>query len=78
MNNFPNDKYAVIVDGQALNVIFHHRQLTMEFQSICLDSAAVLCCRMSPSQKASVIHFIQIDDQIKYLNLHQGCEADKK
>jgi magnesium-transporting ATPase (P-type) len=50
-----NDQYtyAFIIDGTTLNVIFEAK-LEKMFRSICLRCEAVLCCRMTPGQKAKV------------------------
>jgi magnesium-transporting ATPase (P-type) len=45
--------YAFIVDGKTLGTIFKHK-IESALRSVCMLCDAVLCCRMSPSQKASV------------------------
>ncbi len=49
------EKFALIVDGKSLaEVLIYHKQA---FIQACLLCHAVLCCRMSPSQKAQVRFF---------------------
>lgn len=45
--------YAFIVDGSTLNVVFE-KQMAEDFKEICIQCEAVLCCRMTPGQKAQV------------------------
>ncbi|RWS10698.1 putative phospholipid-transporting ATPase IF-like protein [Dinothrombium tinctorium] len=53
--------YALIIDGRSLYMAmkFYRDQ----FQSICENSAVVLCCRMSPIQKAEVVHMIKMSNK---------------
>ena len=41
------------MDGKTLGTIFKHK-IESALRSVCMLCDAVLCCRMSPSQKASV------------------------
>lgn len=45
-------QYALIVDGQSL--AFAMLSCSKELQELCLKLSTVLCCRMSPLQKAQV------------------------
>lgn len=49
----PEESYALVVDGGTLGLIFSNN-LIDRFRTICLKCEAVLCCRMSPAQKANV------------------------
>lgn len=46
-------KYSLVIDGETLLAIFQS-DLDMVFREVCLACDAVLCCRLSPAQKASV------------------------
>lgn len=46
--------YALIIDGETLANVFEH-DLVERFRDLALKCESVLCCRMSPSQKALVI-----------------------
>lgn len=50
----PKESYALVIDGGTLGLIFSNN-LVDRFREICLKCEAVLCCRMSPAQKANVI-----------------------
>ena len=48
----PNVSYAMVVDGPSLFHALEHHKDTL--RNLCLQCVAVLCCRMSPLQKAEV------------------------
>ena len=49
----PTRTFALVIDGSTLSVLFREN-MDEEFRSICMQCDAVLCCRMSPAQKAQV------------------------
>ncbi|CAG5135255.1 unnamed protein product, partial [Candidula unifasciata] len=49
--------FALIIDGQSL--VFAIRQHTEMLRELCSRCVAVLCCRMSPIQKAEVVAMIK-------------------
>lgn len=53
-----NDSYALIIDGFTLGYLFNS-DLADEFRNVCMKCEAVLCCRMSPSQKADVVRLVK-------------------
>ncbi|XP_031559260.1 probable phospholipid-transporting ATPase IF [Actinia tenebrosa] len=58
VQNKPKDKiYGLIVDGRTLTHVFNgHTEL---FKDVCRKCVAVLCCRMSPLQKAQVVQMMK-------------------
>ena len=52
-------KYGLVIDGQSLTYLFDDEKLMNEFREVCLKCEAVLCCRMSPSQKAKVVKLVK-------------------
>ena len=46
--------YALIIDGPTLYNVFAF-DLEKDLRDVCMKCVAVLCCRMSPAQKADVI-----------------------
>lgn len=50
-------KYGLVVDGRSLHLAskFHYDKLV----KICMASSVVLCCRMSPIQKAQVVRMMK-------------------
>lgn len=45
-------QFALIVDGRTLFLAMKH--LKHQFRKVCMQCSAVVCCRMSPIQKAEV------------------------
>lgn len=62
--------YALIVDGQSLAYILAEGELQEEFLRVCISCASVLCCRVSPRQKAQVTKLVR-----KGLGQHRLCLA---
>lgn len=49
------ETFALIIDGATLGHLSSGgKELQKEFCKVCLKCEAVLCCRMSPAQKAEV------------------------
>jgi len=46
---------VVAIEGKTLNLIFEDRDLEDRFFHICLVSKSVVCCRVSPKQKADIV-----------------------
>jgi magnesium-transporting ATPase (P-type) len=54
INDSPDHKqFAYIIDGKTLKQVFNY-ELESHFRNLCMKCDAVLCCRMSPAQKAQV------------------------
>lgn len=49
--------YALTIDGPTLFNVFNYN-LEILFREVCMSCVAVLCCRMSPAQKAQVLFLI--------------------
>ena len=50
-----NEPYSIIIEAPILIVLFQDEFLTEKFISICYNSNAVLCCRVSPFQKSQIV-----------------------
>lgn len=50
---------AMIVDGRSLGFILEHKHRSRLFFEICRHCTAVIACRVSPRQKASVIKMVK-------------------
>lgn len=46
--------YALVIDGQSLALVLGEATIQGLFLQLCLQCASVLCCRVSPRQKAQV------------------------
>ena len=53
IKNQNKESFALVIDGVTLACLFS-TNLKSQFLDICLNCDAVLCCRMTPAQKAEV------------------------
>jgi phospholipid-translocating ATPase len=53
----------MIIDGGTLGYMFKEVDLTDQFRDACMKCEAVLCCRMSPAQKAQVVALVKKSKQ---------------
>lgn len=49
--------FGLVVDGESLTTALRHH--TDLFREVCLNCTSVICCRMSPLQKAEVVHLVK-------------------
>ena len=49
------NRMSVIIDGQTLTYVLENQDLSLRFFKFCLHAASVVCCRVSPKQKAEVV-----------------------
>ena len=63
-------EYALVIDGQSLAYILAEGTLQKRFLEVCINCSSVLCCRVSPRQKAQVTTLVR-----KGLGLHRLCLA---
>ena len=90
MKDNDKSKFALIVSSNELNIISLHYELEILFYELASRCDSVLCCRVSPIQKAKMIHLIQRFTKIqqkkganyyKYLNqqeIYHILEQDDK
>ena len=76
---FPS-KFALIISGDELNILSLNYELEILFYELSSRCNSVLCCRVSPIQKAKMVHLIQRFTKLenkkgsnyyKYLNQNQ-------
>jgi len=56
-------KLGVLCEARALTAILLNPVYKLNFLKICKTSEAVICCRVSPGQKADVVRLIKEDDK---------------
>lgn len=66
----PNGRYGVVIDGDALKLALSDEDTRRKFLLLCKQCRAVLCCRVSPSQKAAVV--LMVKDTLKVMTLAIG------
>ncbi|GLD97894.1 hypothetical protein PINS_up006591 [Pythium insidiosum] len=54
-----DERRAVVIDGECLEVTLLDERCRSEFISLALRCEAVVCCRVSPSQKAEVVMLVR-------------------
>ena len=53
-----HESFAIVIDGFTLQRLFEHK-LQKKFRDIAIKCDSVLCCRMSPGQKAQIVKLIK-------------------
>ncbi|XP_073997517.1 ATPase phospholipid transporting 8A1 isoform X3 [Rhodnius prolixus] len=53
----PGGDFALVIDGQALKFALSH-ELKTDFLQLCIACKSVICCRVSPMQKAEVVELV--------------------
>ncbi|KAL1998752.1 hypothetical protein VTN02DRAFT_5633 [Thermoascus thermophilus] len=68
----PSGTHAVIIDGDTLNLMLED-DLQQKFLLLCKQCKSVLCCRVSPAQKAAVVHMVKTGLNIMALSIGDGA-----
>jgi phospholipid-translocating ATPase len=68
----PEATHAVVVDGETLKLMLSD-ELKQKFLLLCKQCKAVLCCRVSPSQKAAVVNMVKNGLNIMALSVGDGA-----
>ncbi|CAH6719200.1 phospholipid-transporting ATPase Dnf2p [[Candida] jaroonii] len=68
----PNSKFGVIIDGDALKLVLNDKDIKQKFLLLCKNCKAVLCCRVSPSQKAGVVKLVKDTLDVMTLAIGDG------
>ena len=53
---------GLLVEADALSIILSSEEFKSLFLKISKTAEAVICCRVSPSQKADVVRLVKNDD----------------
>ncbi|ODV86406.1 hypothetical protein CANARDRAFT_196601 [[Candida] arabinofermentans NRRL YB-2248] len=70
----PSGNFALIIDGVSLHQIFEDAELTLKFLLLCKQCRSVLCCRVSPAQKAQIVKMVK--DNLNVMTLAVGDGAN--
>ncbi|KAI2634801.1 phospholipid-translocating P-type ATPase [Hypomontagnella submonticulosa] len=68
----PAPTHALVVDGFTLRWVLHD-SLKQKFLLLCKQCASVLCCRVSPAQKASVVSMVKNGLDVMTLSIGDGA-----
>ncbi|GMM36375.1 aminophospholipid-translocating P4-type ATPase [Saccharomycopsis crataegensis] len=70
-HNPPTGNFGLIIDGSALKIALNSK-LRMKFLLLCKRCKAVLCCRVSPAQKAAVVTLVKETLDVMTLAIGDG------
>ncbi|KAK9480720.1 hypothetical protein V1514DRAFT_275507 [Lipomyces japonicus] len=68
----PGPGHALVIDGEALKLVLDE-SLKMRFLLMCKQCKSVLCCRVSPSQKAAVVKMVKTGLDVITLAIGDGA-----
>ncbi|KXT04328.1 hypothetical protein AC578_7971 [Pseudocercospora eumusae] len=68
----PAPTHALVIDGDTLKVVLDDR-LRQKFLLLCKECRSVLCCRVSPSQKAAVVGLVKHTLEVMTLSIGDGA-----
>ena len=68
----PASTHAIVIDGDALKLVLEP-QVRRKFLLLCKQCKSVLCCRVSPSQKAAVVQMVKGGLDVMTLSIGDGA-----
>ncbi|EGV62433.1 phospholipid-translocating P-type ATPase [Yamadazyma tenuis ATCC 10573] len=68
----PSEGFGVVIDGDALKIVLNDDEIKRKFLLLCKQCKAVLCCRVSPSQKAGVVKLVKNTLDVMTLAIGDG------
>ena len=71
-HSVPSSSHAIVIDGDALKLVLDDR-LKQKFLLLCKQCKSVLCCRVSPAQKASVVRMVKKGLDVITLSIGDGA-----
>lgn len=68
----PRATHALVIDGDTLKFMLQD-DLKQKFLLLCKECKSVLCCRVSPAQKAAVVRMVKVGLNIMALSIGDGA-----
>ena len=68
----PPPTHALVIDGDALKLVLEE-PLKSKFLLLCKQCKSVICCRVSPSQKALVVRMVKLGLDVMTLSIGDGA-----
>ena len=68
----PAPTHAVVIDGESLKLVLHD-DLRQRFLLLCRQCRSVICCRVSPAQKAAVVQLVKAGLDVMALSIGDGA-----
>lgn len=74
-HSMPEKSIAVVVDGDALAIIMspENKHIKRKFLLLCKQCQSVLCCRVSPAQKAEIVGMVKHGLRVMTLAIGDGA-----
>lgn len=68
----PPPTHALVIDGDGLKLVLEE-PLKQKFLLLCKQCKSVICCRVSPSQKALVVRMVKLGLDVMTLSIGDGA-----
>ncbi|KAI9887929.1 MAG: hypothetical protein M1823_000318 [Watsoniomyces obsoletus] len=68
----PPPTHALVIDGDSLRLVLEG-ELRQKFLLLCKQCKSILCCRVSPSQKAAVVQMVKVGLDVMTLSIGDGA-----
>lgn len=68
----PEPTHAIVIDGDSLKLVLDE-ELRQKFLLLCKKCRSVLCCRVSPAQKAAVVQMVKEGLDVMTLSIGDGA-----
>jgi len=68
----PAPTHALVIDGESLKLVLQD-ELRQRFLLLCKQCKSVLCCRVSPAQKAAVVQLVKNGLNVMALSIGDGA-----
>jgi phospholipid-translocating ATPase len=68
----PEPTHAIVIDGETLKLVLDER-VKQKFLLLCKQCRSVLCCRVSPAQKAAVVQMVKHGLEVITLSIGDGA-----
>ncbi|KIW87134.1 uncharacterized protein Z519_12245 [Cladophialophora bantiana CBS 173.52] len=68
----PPPTHALVIDGESLKLVLRD-ELRQRFLVLCKQCKSVLCCRVSPAQKAAVVQLVKNGLDVMALSIGDGA-----
>jgi len=69
----PGPGHAIVIDGDGLKLVLEEPRIRQKFLLLCKQCKSVLCCRVSPSQKAAVVQMVKTGLDVMTLSIGDGA-----
>lgn len=69
----PGPGHAIVIDGDGLKLLLDEDRIRQKFLLLCKQCKSVLCCRVSPSQKAAVVQMVKAGLDVMTLSIGDGA-----